>query len=114
SSLEMLMAITVEDVRPDGRKLFNVRYQRVRYVQEIDGERVEFDSTARPTAIPPEVAPYRRLVDNGFSFWLGPDNRIDDLVGFDEFLKRCVQDVPPARRGEVLAQFARTSSEEGI
>ncbi|MEX0715193.1 MAG: DUF6263 family protein [Planctomycetaceae bacterium] len=114
SLLELLLAILVEDVRPDGRKLLSVRYQRVRYVQEIDGERIEFDSTAPPRSVPLAVEPYRRLVDNGFSFWLSPDNRIHDLVGFDEFLKRCMADVPPARRSEVLAQFDRTTSEEGI
>lgn len=114
SLLELLLAIVVEDVRSDGRKLLSVRYQRVRYVQEIDGERIEFDSTAPPRSVPLAVEPYRRLVDNGFSFWLGPDNRIHDLVGFDEFLKRCMTDVPPARRADVLAQFARTTSEEGI
>ncbi|MEX0703101.1 MAG: DUF6263 family protein [Planctomycetales bacterium] len=114
SLLEMLLAITVEDVQPDGRKLLGVRYQRVRYVQDVAGERVEFDSAAPPHSVPLAAEPYRRLVDNGFSFWLGADNRVRDLVGFDEFLRRCVQDVPIAQRADVLARFSRTTSEEGI
>ena len=54
------------------------------------------------------------MVGEGFSFWLTPDNRIAELVGFDEFLKRCVRHVPAHKQKAVLTQMAGNAEDEGF
>jgi hypothetical protein len=75
---------------------------------------MEYDSAHPPRVLPAEVQAYHGLVDNGFDFWLGPDNRVLKIDGFDEFLKRCVAHVPPALRQSVLTRFVKTTGEEGV
>jgi len=113
STLELLMAIEVEEIR-EGSKRLGVRYHRVRYQQDIAGQRMEYDSDAPPTALPAELQVYAGLLDNGFSFWIGPDNQIQELVGFNEFMQRCVRSVPAGQQQAVLTRLAETSGEEGI
>lgn len=113
STLELLLAIEVEEIREDGKRL-GVRYHRVRYQQDIAGEHLVYDSESPPETLPPELQVYAGLLDNGFSFWIGPDNQIRELVGFNDFLNRCVRLVPPAQRQAVVTRLAETSGEEGI
>lgn len=114
SILSMLFAIVVE-AEEDGRKLMNVRYQRVRYAHEILGERVEYDSaTIGSKPVPPQALVYHGLIDNGFHFWLGADNQIAEVIDFDEFLKRCVRHVPEAQRAAQLKQIVATQEDEGF
>lgn len=114
SVLSMLFAIIVE-AEEDGRRLMNVRYQRVRYAHEILGERVEYDSaTAGSNPVPPGALVYHGLVGNGFRFWLGADNQIAEVIGFDDFLKRCVRHVPIAQREAQLKQIVATQEDEGF
>lgn len=113
SVLSMLFAIVVE-AEEDGLKLMNVRYQRVRYAHEIQGERVEYDSADLPDVIPPAAQVYHGLVDNGFSFWLGADNQIAEVVGFDDFLKRCVRHAPQHQQKALLTQIVATQEDEGF
>jgi hypothetical protein len=108
----MLLSLVVEDLR-DGRKLLSVRYHRVRYGHNIAGKKVEYNSDA-PDRVPTEALVYAGLKDNGFSFWIGPDNRVVELVGFSEFLQRCLRDVPPQYRDAVMRQLESTHSEEGL
>jgi hypothetical protein len=114
SFLSMLFAIVVE-AEEDGRKLMNVRYQRVRYEHEILGERVEYDSaTIGSKPVPSQALVYHGLIDNGFSFWLGADNQVAEVIDFDEFLKRCVRHVPAAQREVQLNQIVATHEDEGF
>lgn len=114
SKLELLLALTVEEIHADGRKRFKVFYTGVKYSHNIAGERVSYDSN-RPTGpVPPEVRAYQRLVKNGFSFWIGPDNKIIELIGFDSFLKRCLQNTPPGQLETVLAKISESSGDDGI
>jgi hypothetical protein len=115
SKLELLLAIQVEEIR-EGHKRLGVRYHRARYEQDIAGEQSQYNSDARTPAesLPPELQLYAGLIDNGFSFWVGPDNQLEELVGFEEFLNRCVRTVAAAQRQEVLTRLAETSGEEGI
>lgn len=113
SRLELLLEIEVDNVRKN-RILLSVRYHRVRFTRIVDGERIEYDSESPPNPVPLEVQAYHGLVDNGFSFWLGPDNRIVELAGFRDFLERCVREVPPDRRQQVLRRLAATTGDEGI
>lgn len=111
--LELLLTLTVEEIAAD-RKRLGVRYNRVRYSQDVAGAKLDYDSAATRGAIPKAALPYHGLVGNGFSFWIGQDNQILEPVGFSEFLERCVRDVPLEERREVLAKFAQTTADEGI
>lgn len=114
SDLVLLMAITV-DREENGRKLLTVRYERVQYSHDIAGQKVEFDSRhGLPPNVPDVVKAYAGLVDNGFSFWLGPDNRITGVVGFDRFLQQCVRNIAPERRADFLRRLAITEEDQGV
>ena len=104
----------MEEIHTDGRKRFKVQYTGVKYSHNIAGEKVSYDSSRSTGPTPPEVQAYQRLVNNGFSFWIGPDNKIVELVGFDGFLKRCLQNTPPEQLETVLAKIAESSGDDGI
>lgn len=112
SLLEMLLSLEVEEIR-DGNKRLLVRYHKVHYGHNIAGRKVEYNSEMN-AAPPTEALVYAGLKDNGFSFWVGPDNRVMELVGFQEFLQRCLQNVPPTYRDAVLRQLEGTQNEEGL
>ncbi|WP_339727528.1 DUF6263 family protein [uncultured Gimesia sp.] len=114
SKLELVLALTVEELQDDGRKRFKVRYTGVKYSHNIAGEQVNFDSNRVSGPVPPEVQAYQRLVNNGFSFWIGADNKIVELVGFDEFIKRCLQNTPASQRETVLAKISESSGDDGV
>lgn len=114
SRLDLLLSLNVEELR-DGHIRFGVRYHRVGYLeQDPEGRTVEYNSMAPPREIPAQVRVYAGLINNGFSFWIGPDNRIVELVGFNDFVQRCVRDVPPAQRDSVIAQLTADKGENGI
>ena len=113
SKLELLLAITVEEIRDD-RKRLAVLYQHVRYRHDVAGQVVEYDSNSPPVPVPLQVQAYHGLVNNGFSFWIGPDYKVIELVGFNDFLERCVRGVLPADRQAVLASLSVLSGDEGI
>ena len=112
SLLEMMLSLVVEEVQ-DGNKRLSVRYHKIRYGHNIAGRKVEYNSEDN-TPVPTEALVYAGLKNNGFSFWIGPDNRVVELVGFQEFLQRCLQNVPPAYRDAVLHQLEGTQNEEGL
>jgi hypothetical protein len=111
--LELTMSLMVEEQRGPSRRL-GVRYHRVRYQQDLGGERVEFDSAQPIAAVPSVAAAYAGLKDNGFSFWLGPDNRVGELIGFPEFLQRCVSHLSVEQRPVVLQQLQSLGSSDGL
>lgn len=111
--VQLVLAIRVEQVDGD-RKRLHVDYRRVRYEQDLAGEVLKYDSAHPPRVLPLEVQAYHGLVDNGFDFWVGPDNRILKIDGFDEFLKRCVAHVPADLRQSVMTRFVKTTGDEGV
>jgi Family of unknown function (DUF6263) len=114
SQAEMLLSLIVEEVR-DGHKRLGVRYHRIRYSHDLAGKKVEYSSEASPQQpVPPEALAYAGLNENGFSFWIGPDNKVEQLVGFPEFLQRCVKDVPPQYRSTVMQQLEGVHSEKDL
>lgn len=114
SLLKLQMVITVESVQPDGTKRLGVKYHRVGYSRDVAGERLEYDSASPPRQLPLSVLPYHGLVGHGFSFDVGPDNRIKDVIGFQGFLEQCLRDVPASRRNAVLVELEKSQGEEGI
>ncbi len=113
SSLELAVTMRLEEKAADGSQLLSVVYNRVRYRQDLAGKTFVFDSSVPSGQLPIEALPYKGLVGNGFSFWIGKDHRIIKPVGFADFLKRCIREVPPDRQQQVLTAFA-DAADEGV
>ena len=111
--IELFMSVTVDEIR-DQNKKFSVRYNRVRYQSEFNGRQVVYDSRQPPYPIPDAALAYHGMVNNGFSFWVGADNRISDVVDFHEFLQRCLSAVPAQKADLVAETLAQYSGQEGI
>lgn len=113
SSLELAVTMRLEEEAEDGSQLLSVVYNRVRYRQDVAGTTFVFDSSVPTGPLPVEALPYKGLVGNGFSFWIGKDRRIIKPVGFADFLKRCIREVPLAQQQYVLTAFA-DAADEGV
>ena len=113
SKLTMTLGITVDAI-DQGVKTLGVRYQRVRYEHDIAGEKVSYDSALFPKTIPDAAQVYHGLLDNGFSFDLGADNRIVQVHDFEAFLKRCVRHAPANQQKDMLTRLVATQEDEGI
>jgi hypothetical protein len=111
--LELTLAISVEEERDDAIRL-RVNYGRVVYEHDINGQRLSFDSQTHQGAVPWDAIPYAGMVGNGFSFWLGRDNRIRELVGYQDFLQKCVENVPLDRRQTLLAELSHRFGDDGV
>ncbi|MBS0262472.1 MAG: hypothetical protein JSS02_11025 [Planctomycetes bacterium] len=127
SQLEILFLITVREVHPSsmggsaaagsrsGEKRLDVRYQRIRYSQQFPGqEKVEYDSDAPPSPIPPAVVGYHGLKDNGFEFCLNQDNQVSDVVAFDQFVDRCLRDVPAVRHEQMRSSMTCSTCAQAV
>lgn len=113
SRLALTFAITV-DKEEEGRRLLDVVYQRVQYAHDIFGDKASYDSANAPEQLPESFLVYRGLVGNGFKFWLGAKNRIVEVEGFDEFLKRTVRFAPVHRQQALLQKIVATQKDEGF
>ncbi|MGE5193921.1 MAG: DUF6263 family protein [Deltaproteobacteria bacterium] len=123
STLEMLMSVTVEEIHPldgrpqgldprSGQKRLQVNYHRVRFSQDLPGQpRLEYDSNVPTSPVPQAALGYHGLKDNGFGFWTGSDNQIVELAAFDQFVSRCFNDVPVARRQQAAAAMVLPAAE---
>ncbi len=114
STLRLLMAVSIDEQRPDGYRRMGVNYQRVQYVHNVSGERLVYDSQSPPQLIPEALLAYHGLANNGFGFWLSPENQIVELIGFEGFLERCTQNCPPSSRQKVLQQIGQESVHDGV
>jgi len=113
TKLELTMIITVEEVKADAI-LLGVRYNRVSYQHDINGQLLSYDSASHQGEIPWDAIPYAGMVNNGFSFWLGRNNSIRELVGYREFLERCVANVPLSRRDTLLSEISNRFGDDGV
>ncbi len=113
TELRLLMAIQVEEV-VNGRTRLGVKYNRVEFEQTIDGQKLAYRSTNPPAQIPIAAQAYHDMVNDGFSFWIGKDNQINEVVGFREFLERCLANVPPSQQKQVMLGMEAGSDENGI
>ena len=114
STLQAMLTLRVEEMMADGRRRIGVRFDRVRYMSDLGGEPIDFDSGVPQGALPPEAEPYRGLADNGFSFWAASNGAVLELVGYGDFLRRCVRDVPPEQHDQVLQKLAGLESGEAL
>ncbi len=113
SRLEMLLAVTVKEKR-DERIRLSVRYDRIRYEHQIADEQVRFDSSTAGPNLTTNVVAYRDMINDGFSFWIGPDNQIVEVEGLSEFLDRALRNVPPDQRQDVVLGMEAGSGDSGI
>ena len=113
TKLELTIIITVEDVKPDAICL-GVQYSRVVYQHDINGQQLAYDSGNHRGAVPWDAIPYAGMVNNGFSFWLGRNNSIRELIGYQDFLERCVANVPLARRETLLSEISNRFGDDGV
>lgn len=113
SRLELTLAITVADVR-DGRTMMNVKYDRVQFSQDVAGETIQYDSAQPSQTIPAPVQAYHSMVGDGFGFWLGANNQVEEVVGFREFVDRCLSHVPADQKQQALVGLEASAGEQGI
>lgn len=113
TKLDLNLALTVHEVREDA-VLLGVQYSRVVYEHDLAGRRLKFDSASHEGTIPWDAVPYAGMVNNGFAFWIGRDNQIRGLVGYQEFLERCVADVPLERRQTLLTELSQRFGDDGV
>ncbi len=111
SRAEILMSLGVDNVLADGRKQISVRYHRIRYEQNIRGKRIAYSSDQPAEQVPQEAILYSGLVNNGFSFWIGPNNKVIEVVEFNDFLQRCLRNVPPQHQQDLQRQLVSTKRE---
>ncbi len=113
TDLRLLLAIQVEEVAA-GRTRLSVRYNRVEFKQNMDGQEFAYRSDNPPAEIPVAARAYHDMINDGFSFWIGQDNQINEVVGFREFIERCLVNIPPAQQKQVLMGMEASSDENGI
>lgn len=126
TTLELTFLLTPDEARPvglsgapadprSGQQRFQVKYQRVRVMQETAGEQpLVYDSNTPPQPLHPAFLPYHAMNKNGFEFWLDRDRQLVDVVGFDQFLNRCLEPVAPEDRASARALLPATSPMEGM
>jgi hypothetical protein len=113
SRMELLLTITVSEVR-DAHALMQVQYDRVRYSQDVAGDRIEYDSTQPSQHIPPAVLAYHGMVGDGFTFWLGPGNQIVQVDGLREFVDRCTVHIPAEQRQQALLALEGSAGRQSV
>lgn len=111
--LQLSLVLTVEEVTDDS-VVFNVRYSRVHYAHDVDGNRSVYDSSSPSGTIPVDAVPYAGLPGNGYSLRIGTDHRVLELIGHDEFIQRCMAGIPQARRETVRNEIAVRFGDDGV
>lgn len=111
--LQLTMVITVGTTEVDSI-LMSVEYSRVMYSHDVNGQQVFYDSDSHQGSIPWDAIPYAGMIGNGFSFRLGRDNSIRELIGYREFLERCVAQVPLERRESLLSEISHRFGDDGV
>ena len=114
SRAEIELTLLVDRILSDGRRQMSVKFDRVQFEQHSEGKRIFYSSEKSVEAIPPEAFLYAGLAGNGFSFWIDPTNRVSDVVGFSNFLQRCLRSVPDNFKPNVKRQLEASKADEGV
>jgi hypothetical protein len=113
SSLELMMAITVDEIRENDKK-FDVQYSHVKYSQNLDNKSLSYDSAIPNSPVPTAALPYQGMINNGFEFWVGQDNQIKEILGYEQFLDKCLAKIPEAQKQQLMMQIAASSQHDGL
>ena len=111
SRAEFMITLVIDNILADGRKQISAHYQRIRYEQDIQGNRIVYSSDQPQDQVPQDALLYSGLVNNGFSFWIGSDNKVIDVSEFNEFLQRCLRNVPAQYQAALQRQLESTKGE---
>lgn len=105
SRTEIHFSLVVEIVATDGRKRLLVEFQNVQHEQSLLNQRITYSSDKPNVPVPTAALLYAGLVNNGFSFWIGSDNQVLEIVDYPDFLRRCLRNVPQANVGPLQQQL---------
>lgn len=110
--LQLRLSLEVEAADVHGTRL-SVRYHRLRMARDVQGEAWQYDSA---TGEPPPAGAmmFAGMVNNGFSFLLGPDLKIREIFGFEDFIRNCVALAPAADRDRLWSQLAGLGRDRGV
>lgn len=111
--LQLSLTLTVAESTPDST-VFEVRYTRVHYAHNVDGTYSVYDSSSPGGAIPYDAVPYAGLVGNGYAVRIGRNHQVIELLGHDEFLRRCMARVPVNRRQSLMNETAVRFGDQGV
>lgn len=112
SKLTLMMQIYVAEVR-NGRFKLDVKYDSLQYKQRIGGRAIDYDSRLG-LPIPDEIAGYAGMAKNGFSIWLDDRNTVVEVEGFEEFLAKCMQNIPPNERKSAISRMAESTGDAHV
>lgn len=107
--VEFLLSMTVRKQVSEGYVL-DVAYHNVLYQSERGNQHLRYNSRSQ-SPVPPEVVPYRGMIDRGFTLHLDRSNRIVEVVGFDRFLEECFGEYPAELRRELMVNMGAYSTE---
>lgn len=111
--LQLSMVLNVLQVS-DGAAVIGVRYDRVQYVQDLNGQQQAYDS-AIPGSVPiAGIEPYVGMIGNGFQFSLSDTNGVSGTENLNQFLDRCVEAVPAERRQQTRTLLASRFGEHAV
>lgn len=79
--IDLVFTLWVEEIQQD-RTRFGLRFQQVKYSQNIAGEKIEYDSEARPETIPAAVQAVHDLTQQKLSIWRDAQGVISQLSGW--------------------------------
>ena len=105
SRTEIHFSLVVEIVATDGRKRLLVEFQNVQHEQSLLNQRITYSSDKPNLPVPTAALLYAGLVNNGFSFWIGSDHQVLEIVDYPDFLRRCLRNVPQADVGPLQQQL---------
>jgi hypothetical protein len=100
--------------RTPGDLLLSIRYESVKFTQDIPGLEVAYDSDRSTASVPAAARPYDALVGQGFQFWLQRGGEVRELAGFQDFMQACLRDVSAEQRTEAWKSMAKTSPRDQI
>lgn len=101
--MQLTINLSVLNSTPNGY-VVQVRYDRVQYSQDVNGQRQVFDSATGPgngatsNAVPAGIEAYVGMVGSGFRFTLSAENKVVGTDGLSQFLDQCVSAVPFEQR----------------
>lgn len=106
--MQLTLNLSVLDSSATGH-VMQVRYDRVQYSQDVNGQKQTFDSAARSpngqlsNQVPAGIEAYAGMVGAGFRFMLTTQNQINGTDGLGAFLDQCVSATPFDQRVSIRA-----------
>jgi len=113
TELELHLVLTVKEIT-ETSVMLDVWYSRVKFTQDGQGRRTVYDSMQPPRRLPYAAVPFSGLTGNGYAVRIGRDNQIQELIGHDEFMARCMARVPEDRRQTLMNEIAVRFGDEGV